>query len=191
MLFDYSTVYIIFVAFIAFASRRSFEYPQVSSRIRLLPRLAFLDPCVHLSVHIRRSVGKLPSVRGEKTERSTSLANSFIRGRSAPVRHNPSICRHGVSRVMPLLAACNRVGEKESETRARGRRVTNYYTCTAVRKVTRSGGRSQFHSPPPPWDTPGALQDLPASVSPLAPSVFVWCPSPFSSLCAGVPMQVY
>lgn len=46
---------------------------------------------------------------GRVTRGFASLTNSFIPGGSALVRHNPSICRRGVSRVMLLLAASCRL----------------------------------------------------------------------------------
>ena len=46
---------------------------------------------------------------GQVTRGFASLTNSFIPGGSALVRHNPSICRRGVSRVMLLLAASCRL----------------------------------------------------------------------------------
>lgn len=88
-------------------------------------------------------VGKETTKYARREKRGvTSLANSFIPGRSAPVRHNPSICRHGVSRVMPLLAACNRVGGKESDS---SERTARHWLYVNERKKSHSIRRT-FHS---------------------------------------------
>lgn len=78
----------------------------------------FASPPTDINPYANRR-GNWP-IHKTKTERNrTFVVRQFIYSWSAPVRHNPSICRRGVSRVMLLLAACNRVREKESDSSER------------------------------------------------------------------------
>jgi len=154
-------------------------YPWISAK-----------PCKSLPTLTRQRNSRLR--RGREKREVTSLANSFIPGRSAPVRHNPSICRRGVSRVMPLLAACNRVGGKESDSSERTARHRLYMngrkkshsirrTFTVSSSISLSTSSSSLYSLPAPTRI-----FLPLSL-PFASSLFILRtrrPSPL--LCADV-----